>query len=131
MRTIRVWREIDAPAHVHWDLLTDVDRWSTWGPSIRTAALRSAEFGPGATGTVVSFLGTRLRFEITDVEAGVRWGWRVAGINATDHVVESSGADRCRVGFGVPWPAAPYLAVCLVGLRRLDRLAVATVAERS
>ena len=69
-------------------------------------------------------LGVRLSFEITAHEDGVRWAWTVAGVPATDHTVEALGAERCRVGFGVPWPAALYLVVCRVALRRLESLAM-------
>lgn len=127
MRRLWVWREIEAPTAVVWDLLTDIDRWPVWGPSVRSAALDTGVLGIGATGTVTTAVGARLSFEVTTFHAGERWGWRVAGVEATDHVVQPRGATRCRVGFGVPWPAAPYLAVCAVAMRRLDRLAAAEV----
>ena len=123
MRRLRVWRQIEAPATVVWDLLIDLDRWPAWGPSVRSAALDAGTFEAGATGTVTPAVGPQLPFEITAFDPGERWGWRVAGVEATEHVVQPRGTARCRVGFGVPWPLAPYLAVCAVALRRLDRLA--------
>ena len=64
-----------------------------------------------------------LPFEITTFVDGTEWSWKVAGLPATDHRVEAITGDRCRVGFAVPWPAAPYLVVCRTALRRLDRIA--------
>ena len=123
MKKAWVRREIEAPAGVLWALLTTTDRWSDWGPSVRSADLRSSNFGTGAIGVVSTVLRFDLPFEITDFEDGERWAWKVAGVRATDHVVESLGPDRCRVGFGVPWPAAAYLAFCAIALSRLDRIA--------
>ena len=104
-------------------MLTNLDSWPGWGPSVRQAELHTAGLGAGATGVVTTVLGLRLPFEITSYEDGERWAWRVAGVPATDHTVQSLGPSRCRVGFGVPWPAAPYLAVCRVALRRLASIA--------
>ena len=120
--------EIDAPAEALWELLTDVESWPGWGPTVQRAVLQGAELEDGATGTVTTILGVQLGFEITDDQEGLRWSWRVAGVPATGHMVESIGADRCRVSFGVAWPALPYLAVCQVALRRLDKLAQQTRA---
>lgn len=119
-----IWthQEIAAPAPALWALLTDLERWPDWGPSVQAAALVGDRLESGATGTVTTFLGVELGFEITDVEPGTRWAWRVAGISATDHRVEPLGPERCRVSFGVPWPAAPYLAVCRQALHRLEDL---------
>ena len=131
MRRLWVHRTIDAPASLLWDLLTDVERWPEWGPSVRAATIVGDRVESGATGTLTPAVGPDFSFEITDVEPGVRWAWKVAGVDATDHTVEPLGADRCRVGFGVPWPMAPYLAVCGIALRRLDHLAVAAPLAES
>lgn len=123
MRRLWIHRTVDVPALAAWDLLTDLDYWPHWGPSLRAASLDEGRFEAGATGVLTPLVGPDLSFEITAVETGVRWAWKVAGIEATDHTVEPLGADRCRVGFSVPWPVAPYLAVCGLALRRLDELA--------
>lgn len=118
--------EIEAPAPIVWDLLTDLDVWPRWGPSVRSAAVDGGILAAGARGSVVTSLGFSLPFEITSFEDGVSWGWKVGGIEATSHRVEPLGPDRCRAGFGVAWPAAPYLAVCRVALGRIGRLAIAS-----
>jgi uncharacterized protein YndB with AHSA1/START domain len=128
MRLIWTWRAIDAPAAVVWRVLTDLDQWPAWGPTVRAATLhRSDDADPGlmagARGTITTIVGVDLPFEITEVTEGRSWSWQVAGVPATSHAVEPVAAARCRAGFGVPLPAAPYLAVCAVALRRIERLA--------
>jgi hypothetical protein len=123
VRRLWVHRSIDAPAAAVWALLTNVERWPEWGPAVRRAELTDGDFDAGAVGFVTTTPGVRLPFEITAFEPGVGWTWNVAGVPATDHRVEPLGADRCRAGFGVPLVAAPYLAVCVVALRRLESIA--------
>ncbi len=133
-----VWvtREIAAPSERAWDLLVDVRRWPEWGPSVAEARLDRTSpsgegtddrgrggrhrIGSGSTGQVRPVVGPWIRFEVTTFVQGRSWSWRVAGVPATRHRVEALGADRCRVGFGVPVWAAPYAAVCVLALRRID-----------
>ena len=117
-----VHRDIEAPAEAVWELLTSPDRWPEWGPTVRHAELAGNHFEAGATGVVTTVVGLRLPFLIT-IHDGTRWTWELAGVPATDHMMQALAPDRCRVGFGVPWPAAPYLAVCRVALRRLEAIA--------
>lgn len=119
-----VTQELDVPAAVAWGLLTDIAAWPTWGPSVRSALLDEGRFEGGATGTVTTAVGVRLRFRITEVDPGRAWSWEVMGVPATGHRVEPLGPQRCRVGFSVPWPAVGYLPVCGVALRKLGRMAV-------
>ena len=122
MKTVWIRRTIDAPPTTLWALLTDVDQWPRWGPSVRSAELAGGRFEVDESGTVTTIGGLRLGFVLTAVEPETRWTWSVAGVPATDHVLEPLGPERCRVGFGVPWPAIPYLAACWLALRRLDHL---------
>lgn len=113
---------IDAPVDAVWQALVSTDAWPAWGPSVRSATLDEPPLRLGSTGIVTTVFGVDLRFEVTDYDELHRWSWNVARIPATDHTVEPVGPGRCRVGFGVPWPAAPYLAVCRIALRRLAEL---------
>jgi hypothetical protein len=119
--------DIAAPAEVMWALLIDVGRWPEWGPSVRRATLATSRFELGSTGTVRTVIGLVLPFEVTRFEEGRSWSWSVAGCPATHHVVEGRGPHLSRVGFGVPWIAAPYLVVCRMALRRLDELGLREV----
>ena len=114
--------EINAPASAAWELLTDTSRWSSWGPSVTSAGCTGRFISAGSTGWVETVLGLRLPFRITGFEVGQRWNWKVAGIPATGHVVESLGPGRCRVTFEVPLLAAPYLAVCRLAAIRVKRI---------
>ncbi len=129
MKRLTVWRSIDAPAAVLWDLLTDLDRWPEWGPSVRSARLVGTRMERGCRGIVTTAIGVEAGFEITDYSEGTYWAWKVAGLPATDHTVEGLSAGRCRVGFGVPWPAAGYIPVCQLALHRLEAMAVNEMAD--
>jgi hypothetical protein len=124
MRMLWVSGDIDAPAGEVWGILVDPAAWALWGPSVRAAVVDGGVLRRGATGSVRTVLGITLPFEVTAFEPGRRWAWRVAGVAATDHRVEALGPDRCRVGFGVPWVAAPYLLVCRAAIIRIRRIAV-------
>jgi hypothetical protein len=117
-----VSRDIAVPADVMWELLVDVRHWPEWGPSVRHATLTTSRLELGSRGTVRTVIGLELPFEVTRFEPGRSWSWAVASCPATDHVVEARGPLASWVAFGVPWIAAPYLAVCGVALRRLEKL---------
>ena len=83
MKTFWVHREIEVPAEDVWSLLTDPSRWPEWGPSVRGAELDDGRFERGATGEVTTIIGLRLPFEITELDPGTGWAWKVAGGRAT------------------------------------------------
>jgi hypothetical protein len=116
--------ELPVPAAVAWDLLTDTESWPRWGPSVRAVSAPQRRIGPGMRGRVCTALGIWLPFEVTDWRAGSAWGWRVAGIEATGHIVAPVGRQGCRVTFTVPSWAPLYLPVCRSALQRLRQLAV-------
>ncbi|MDJ0769633.1 MAG: SRPBCC family protein [Ilumatobacter sp.] len=124
MRVMWVERDIEAPPEALWDLLTDVSRWSAWGPSVSDASLDGDVFELGSTGSVRTTPGVSFPFSVTAFEPGHRWRWSIAHVPATDHRVVRT-EHGCRVGFGVPVWAAPYAVVCRSALRRLERLAIA------
>lgn len=122
--TRHLWtrRTIDATPEAAWALLTDLDRWADWGPSVTGATLdEPGRFETGATGRIHTVVGLDLPYELTDVVDGRRWSWDVGGIAATAHEVEPVDGG-VRVSFGVPVWAPPYLAVCALALRRIDSL---------
>lgn len=126
MRTLWVSADVEAPAAEAWGLLVDPARWPVWGPSVRSATVDGdGVLRAGVTGSVRTALGFTLPFEVTAFEPDRRWAWTVAGVGATDHRVDPLGPGRCRVAFGVPWPAAAYLAVCRVAIGRIRDLAEA------
>ncbi len=126
---IPVATEIDAPAERLWALLASTARWPEWGPSIGAVDPPAVMVTPGLVGRVRTAAGLWVPFVVTSVEPGRSWRWRVAGVNATGHLVEPLGPRRCRVRFDVPTWAAPYVLVCMVALRRLARLAEARAPE--
>lgn len=119
-------RDIAAPAEVVWRLLVDIHRWPDWGPTVRAAELDTPRLSAGSRGRVQTAAGLWVPFEVTRFEDGRAWSWEVGGIPATDHAVKPVNGRSSQAAFGVPWVATPYLGVCAIALRRLDRLACAT-----
>jgi hypothetical protein len=116
-------RDIDASASVAWQLLTDTRQWPNWGPSVRAVDAPVHCIGPGVRGRVQTATGLWVPFEITDWQAERYWAWRVGGVPATGHAVESIGPKRCRVRFLIPRWAPLYRPVCRQALVRIAELA--------
>ena len=123
MRHTRVSIEIDSPANEVWRLLAGFKYWPRWGPTVSAVESEAAAVGPGVTGRVKTIAGPWLPFEITEVEPGHSWQWKVAGIPATGHRVTDLGDQRSWVEFTVPIVLAPYSLVLRAALKRLKRLA--------
>lgn len=117
-------RFIAAPVATVWQVLTDLEAWPLWGPSVRRAALSdgATELCLGTRGTVWTAVGVPLPFTITEFEPENRWTWAVAGLPATGHAL-TGAPGGCRARFEVPWWATAYLPVCAVALRRIEGLA--------
>jgi hypothetical protein len=130
-RRLVVARTVDAPAETVWSILTDTARWSEWGPSIAAIDCPDRFIQEGSRGHVrtvgpgtllgLDWDGLRVPFRITTY-ADYRWTWRVAGVPATGHRVESRG-ENCRAAFEIPLPAAAYAPVCRRALADIERLA--------
>ena len=113
---------VNAAADEVWQFLVDTSRWVEWGPSIRGVESTDRFLTALSSGRVRTLLGFSVPFAVTRFEPGRTWSWRVFGIPATTHTVESLGANRSRLLFGVPLIAFPYLLVCLVAMKRIDAL---------
>jgi hypothetical protein len=114
-----VERRISAPAAAVWDVLTDLAAWPQWGPTVLGARLDST--GPlrlGARGKIWTPIGLPVPFRITEFDAGRRWAWKVAGVNATRHGVDPSG-DGCVAWMSAPVWAPAYLPVLAIALERI------------
>lgn len=122
MHRVTASREVAASPETVWQLLTDLDRWPEWGPSVRSARTNDGRaLGIGVAGTVTTVVGLRLPFVVTEYTAGRSWSWRVARVPATNHLVEPTN-DGCRVSMSVPLVVAPYVAICHVAIGRIARL---------
>ena len=120
---LTVDRMICAAPLAVWKLLVDLDEWPRWGPPIRRAQLDRPydELTHGATGTLYTWLPVAVPFVVTEFDPQRFWAWTVAGLPATSHRVQPAG-DGARVTIGVPWWSAPYLTVCSIALRRMERI---------
>lgn len=122
-RSPGVDRRIAAAPEVVWRVLTDLDQWPLWGPSVRRAELSGGgtELTAGATGRVWTAVGVALPFTVTEFAPGRRWDWSVAGVAATGHEV-TAVPGGCLVRFTTPWWSAAYLPVCAAALTRIEKL---------
>ena len=114
---------VEASTSAVWEVLTDLEKWPRWGPTVTGA--RPATPGPlvlGSRGSVRTPVGLWVPFEITEFVDGRLWAWRVAHVPATRHEVIPASSG-CTVRFGVPLWAPAYLAVMAVALPRVARLA--------
>lgn len=114
--------DIDAPTDRVWQILTDLEAWPQWGPTVSRAELDGTAFLHGATGRVWTPLGVALPFVISEFEPGTSWGWNVAGIPATRHGVRPRGSGS-RVWMSAPLWAPAYLPVLEIAVRRVARMA--------
>lgn len=123
MRALSTTREITAPARVVWRLIAEFELWPSWGPTVKDVITKARVVSSGVQGRVVTPVGVSLPFIITQVEPGVSWSWRVAGIDATGHRVIATGPETCRLEFAVPWPFAVYMPILRLGLAKVKSLA--------
>jgi len=125
--TLAVGRDVAVAPAVAAEALRDTPHTDRLGPAIDAVESGDRYVTTGTTGRV-RVGGAWLPFRVTACN-GRRWDWRIAGIPATGHRVDSYAgeSDRSRVVVEVPIVAAWYVTVCR---RALDRFA-ALVEERS
>ena len=120
-----VTRRIGAPTAAVWEQLAHTRNWPAWGPTVRAVDPADEVVRPGLRGTVTTPIGLSMPFEVTDVEAGRRWHWRVGGVPATDHLVAPDG-DGCRATIRIPAWAPFYAPVCHLALARIEERVLGT-----
>ena len=117
-----VSRSLRRPCSHIWELLTDTNTWPQWGPSVAAVECSYRYIKQGTEGKVKTAVGIWLPFLITGYEEGRFWSWKVAGIPATGHRVETQEEELCRLTFEVPLLAAPYKYICKIALGRIARI---------
>ena len=120
--SIQVGRNLDASSAAVWRVITDTRCWEQWGPSITAVECGERYIRDGSQGRIKTLLGFWVPFVVTHYENGHYWHWRVGGIPATGHRVKPLSSERCRLVFEVPIWAWPYVVVCWLALRRIDKL---------
>ena len=114
-------KHFDVPSARLWRLITDTRTWPVWGPSIRGVDCKDRFICAGSSGRIHTSVGIWVPFIVGSFEPESYWDWRVAGVPATGHRVESVGSNRCRLTFTVPAWAFAYGLVCRLALLRIDR----------
>jgi hypothetical protein len=104
-----------------WRMITDTQTWPVWGPSIRRVDCKDRFIRVGSSGRIQTPVGIWIPFVVGSFEPESYWDWRVAGVPATGHRVESVGPNRCRLTFTVPAWAFGYGLICRLALLRIDR----------
>jgi uncharacterized protein YndB with AHSA1/START domain len=114
-QTLTATIEIAAPPERVWRVLTDVDRWHEWTPSI-TSARRQGD-APFAVGTRVSVRQPRLLpavWTITRIEPGRAFDWisRMPGIEVVAHhgLAPNPAGTLATLSLEYRGPLAPLLA---------------------
>lgn len=131
---IRSTQEVDAPAELVHDVLTDVAAWRLWSPHVARVDGPPGPVAAGWSGLVKPWFGPPTRMEVTWSEPGrgIRWHSTAAGhrLDYAD-LVEPRGPGRCTVTMtaAVSGPAGAAVEAAVGRLsaygqrRRLARLA--------
>lgn len=119
---LEISRVLDTSPNRVWEFLTDTFTWKNWGPSVLSVQSSDRYIRKGSHGQVKTALRFWAPFEVTDLESGKYWSWRIFGVNATGHRIERLNEESCRLIFQVPLWAAPYLIVCRIALDRIVKM---------
>ena len=119
---IEISRIVAAAPERVWNLLTDTSTWEDWGPTVLAVRSSGRFIKKMSRGRIKTALHFWVPFEVTDLDPGKYWSWRISGINATGHRIERLDERSCRLVFQVPFWAAPYLVVCKIALDRIVQL---------
>jgi hypothetical protein len=119
---IEISRDLGVSPKRVWELLTDTVTWKIWGPTVLAVQSSDRYIKKGSHGRIKTVLRFWVPFEVTDIESGAYWYWRIYSIKATGHRIEPLDDSGCRLIFQVPFWAFPYLVVCNIALDRIVEL---------
>ncbi|MGV4891879.1 SRPBCC family protein [Streptomyces viridosporus] len=108
-----------------WFRYTSFRQWPAWSPQIVRVETRDERIGPGARGTIRSFLGVRAAFLVESVDEERRtWTWRVRlgplRMRLTHEVRPHRDGTETRLAMQGPAPVlAAYAPLARLALRRL------------
>jgi hypothetical protein len=111
-----------------WARISQPGRWHEWAPHVRGAWGLQRQVRPGDRGAVRLLGAVPVPVEITRVEPGRSWTWRVAGMVEMDHRVEPrEGGCTVAIDLRAPAPLEAGLALAYGPVIRatLKRLASA------
>ena len=117
-----IGQTLSAPLEDAWEILTDTNRWTDWGPSITSVDCADRYIKAGTQGKIKVYPGIWAPFVITSFKDRRFWSWEIWGIHATGHRVEPLDHFRCNLFFEVPALAAPYLLICWIAIRNIRTL---------
>ncbi len=130
-RLFETTRDIDAPAQQVWDVISDVERWAEWTPTV--TSVRRLDDGPFGVGSRVEIHQPKLpkaQWEVTEVDDGRSFTWEATGPGMRSiarHVVEPRGAGA-TITLSVE-QTGPMGAVAALVWRKLTQRYVETEAE--
>lgn len=88
--------EIDAPPDVVWKVMSDVEKWPEWTPSMRRIEkMGDAPFGKGSSVRVAPRGAPRAVWTVTELEENRSFTWEASTANShavARHVIEPDGA---------------------------------------
>ena len=128
-RHFEVSELLEAPTSSVWRLITDTQTWTRWGPSLTQVDCPERYIRGGLEGRIRTIAGIWLPFIIERFDPGAYWDWRVAGIAATGHRVESKGPGLCLLTFTIPIWAVGYGIICRIALNRIEMMLHNTCQE--
>ena len=113
--------DIQAPPHVVWTVIRDIERWSEWTPTV--TSIRTLDSGPLAVGTRPLVRQPKLlpaQWRVTEIEDGRSFTWitRAPGVLVTArHWVEAAaGGSRATLSLDFSGPLGPIVAHLTRGL---------------
>lgn len=127
---IEIRREIAATHQQLWEIITDTEKWSRWGPSVVDVDCVMQQITAGSRGRVKTVFGVWLPFVVTKYSEPYYWRWKIGAVEATGHRLTKIADNKCLLAFDMPWWAMFYLPVCYLALRRIEDLCRSAGVQR-